>query len=103
VEAGEGHRLLPVASWYYAISAASLLERLAEPDAIFERFLAATRVPVMFACGENETRVAQWRALYEALPPDRARWLVLPGASHDYLGAESTLADAVLGFARRWG
>jgi pimeloyl-ACP methyl ester carboxylesterase len=103
VEAGEGHRLLPVASWYYAISAASLLERLAEPDAIFERFLAATRVPVMFACGENETRVAQWRALYEALPPDRARWLVLPGASHDYLGVESTLADAVLGFARRCG
>jgi pimeloyl-ACP methyl ester carboxylesterase len=103
VEAGEGRRLLPVAGWYYAISAASLLERLAEPDGIFERFLAATRGPVMFACGERETRVPYWRALYEALPPDRAHWLVLPGASHDYLGSESTLADEVLGFVRRWG
>jgi pimeloyl-ACP methyl ester carboxylesterase len=102
VEAGEGHRLLPVASWYYAISAASLLERLAEPERIFEQFLAATRVPVMFACGEKETRVPHWRALYEMLPPDRAHWLVLPGASHDYLGSESTLAGEVLGFVRRW-
>lgn len=103
VEAGEGHRLLPVGSWYYAISAASLLERLAEPDGIFEQFLAATRVPVMFACGEKETRVPQWRSLYEALPPDCAHWLVLPGASHDYTGSESTLADEVLAFVRRWG
>jgi pimeloyl-ACP methyl ester carboxylesterase len=103
VDGGEGHRLLPVASWYYAISAASLLERLAEPDGVFEQFLAATPVPVMFACGEKETRVAQWRSLYEGLPPDRAQWLVLPGASHDYLGSEATLADEVLGFVRRWG
>ena len=74
--------------WYYAISAASLLERIAEPEGVFETMLAACDVPVMFVAGEKEPRVPQWRALHDAMPTAKKEWLVLPGASHDYLGSE---------------
>jgi pimeloyl-ACP methyl ester carboxylesterase len=100
--AGEGHRLLPIDAWYYAISADSLLERLTEPDGIFARMLEATTVPVMFAAGERESRVPQWRALYDLMDTDRKHWLVLPGVSHDYTGAERELADELFGFVRTW-
>jgi pimeloyl-ACP methyl ester carboxylesterase len=99
-ERGEGHRLLPIDAWYYAISAESLLERVAEPDGIFAEMLAATTVPLMFVSGEKESRVPQWRALYDGLATDRKRWLVLAGATHDYTGAESDLAHAVFDFVR---
>jgi pimeloyl-ACP methyl ester carboxylesterase len=103
VAQGEGHRLLLTEGWYYAISAASLLERIAEPDGLFARMLAACDVPVMFAAGEEERRVPQWRALYDAMPAaDSKEWLVLAGATHDYLGSEQELTDSVLAFVRRW-
>jgi pimeloyl-ACP methyl ester carboxylesterase len=101
-EAGEGHRLLPIDAWYYAISADSLLERLEEPDGIFARMLEATSVPVMFGAGEQESRVPQWRGLHDAMDTDRKHWLVLSGVSHDYTGAEPELAGEVFGFVRRW-
>jgi pimeloyl-ACP methyl ester carboxylesterase len=100
VARGEGHRLLPIDAWYYAISAASLLERVAEREGIFAEMLAAITVPLMFAAGERESRVPQWRALYDAMPTEHKRWLVLPGATHDYTGSERDLADAVFAFVR---
>jgi pimeloyl-ACP methyl ester carboxylesterase len=103
VAQGEGHRLLPTEGWYYAISAASLLERIAEPDGLYERMLAACEVPVMFAAGEQERRVPQWRALYDGMPLGASKeWLLLRGASHDYLGSEQELTESVLAFVRRW-
>ena len=102
VASGQGHRLLPIDAWYYAISAESLLERIAEPDGIFAEMLQASTVPIMFGAGELESRVPQWRALYDAVPTDRKHWLVLPGVSHDYLGVERQLADDVFGFVRAW-
>jgi pimeloyl-ACP methyl ester carboxylesterase len=100
VARGEGHRLLPIDAWYYALSADSLLERIAEPDDVFAEMLAKTTVPVMFASGEKESRVPQWRSLYDALETDRKRWLVLPGATHDYMGSERELGRAVFEFVR---
>jgi pimeloyl-ACP methyl ester carboxylesterase len=100
VARGEGHRLLPVTGWYYAISAESLLERWEQPDDAFESLLDAARCPLMFVSGELEPRVPQWRALYERVRAPGKRWLVLSGASHDYGGSEPELTDAVLEFAR---
>jgi pimeloyl-ACP methyl ester carboxylesterase len=102
VRRGLGHALLPIDAWYYAISAASLLERVAEPDGIFEEMLKTIDVPVMFVCGEQERRVAQWRAVYDSMPTsDRNEWLVLPGVSHDYTGAETQLSQEISRFVAR--
>ena len=102
VRRGEGHRLLPIDGWYYAISADSLLERVEQPDDAFERLLAHNETPVMFVCGDTEKRLAQWRALYDGLDTEAKRWLALPGASHDYLGSEALLTGEVLRFASDW-
>lgn len=100
VDRGEGHALLPTKGWYYAISAESLLERWDEPDDAFESMLDAVACPLMFASGELEPRVPQWRALYDRVRAPGKRWLVLPGANHDYGGSEPALTAAVLEFAR---
>jgi pimeloyl-ACP methyl ester carboxylesterase len=102
VSRGLGYRLLPTAAWYYAISASSLLERLAEPDGIFQDMLETIDVPMMFACGEREKRVEQWRAVFDSMPASTHKeWVVLPGVSHDYTGAEVRLAKEVSDFVVR--
>ena len=102
VSRGLGYRLLPTEAWYYAISASSLLERLAEPDGIFQDMLETIDVPVMFACGERERRVEQWRAVFDSMPASAHKeWVVLPGVSHDYTGAEVRLAQEVSDFVVR--
>lgn len=103
VAQGEGHRLLATRTWYYAISAASLLERLEEPDDVLETMLAAAPgVPLMLACGTEEPRVPQWRALFDGLATEHKQWLELDGVGHDYGGRERELTDAVLAFARTY-
>lgn len=102
VERGEGHRLLATESWYYAISARSLLERVEQPDDAFEQLLSRNPSPIMFVCGETEKRLEQWRSLYDGLDTRRKEWLVLPGVSHDYIGAEQALTSEILRFAREW-
>lgn len=101
VASGAGHVLLPMDAWYYAISAASLVERTEEPDGIFERWLANIEVPVLFVSGAQEPRVPQWRCLFEEMPSEAKEWLVLEDVSHDYSGQERVLTEHVAGFVRR--
>lgn len=102
VARGEGHRLMPIESWYYAISAVSLLERVDQDDDAFEQLLERNAAPVMFVCGDAEARLPQWREQYDRVASDRKQWLVLSGASHDYIGAEGVLTEEILRFARHW-
>lgn len=98
VAAGRGHMLIPLPAWYCAISAASLVERLAErPD----RWLSgcnAADTPLMLVWGGAETRAAQWRALFEQLHTQHRRALEVPGAGHSYTGHEQLVAEAITTF-----
>lgn len=95
---GEGHLLIPVSSWYCAISAASLVERLHERPGRWLEGCNASDSPVLLAWGGEESRAGQWDELFGRLTaPDRRR-LELPGTGHEYDGAEQELADAIAAF-----
>lgn len=98
VRDGQGHLLLPVPTWYFAISAHSLLERLGEqPD----RWLTGcnrSAAPVLLIWGGAEARAPQWRALFERMTVRDRRCLEVPGAGHEYRGHEQTVAAAIAGF-----
>jgi hypothetical protein len=98
VAAGEGHLLIPVSSWYCAISAASLVERLHERPGRWLAGCNASDAPVLLVWGGEESRAAQWEELFGRLTaPDRRR-LELPGTGHEYDGSERELADAIAAF-----
>jgi hypothetical protein len=98
VATGEGHLLIPVSSWYCAISAASLVERLHERPGRWLAGCNGSDTPVLMAWGAEESRAAEWNALTGRLTaPDRRR-LELPGTGHEYAGAEQRLADAIAAF-----
>jgi hypothetical protein len=98
VAAGEGHLLVPVPSWYYAISAASLVERLDERPGRWLEGCNATGSPVLLVWGAEESRAAEWDALFGRLTAPVRRRLELPGTGHEYDGAEQVLADAIAAF-----
>lgn len=96
--AGDGHLLLPVPAWYFAISADSLLERLEEQPDRWLTGCNGSDSPLLLVVGGVETRVPAWRELFDRLTvPDRS-WLELPGAGHEYGGQHAALAQALLGF-----
>lgn len=95
---GEGHLLIPVPSWYYAISAASLLERLHERPGRWLDGCNGSATPVLIAWGGEETRAAQWRAVVDRLTAPERRWLELPGAGHEYDTMLDELAGAITAF-----
>ncbi|MBY3555737.1 alpha/beta fold hydrolase [Modestobacter lapidis] len=98
VASGDGHLLIPVPSWYYAISAASLVERLHERPGRWLDGCNASDVPVLLAFGGAETRAAEWRSLFAQLTAPQKVMLELPGAGHSYDGAHRPLADAIAAF-----
>lgn len=98
VQAGRGHLLIPVPTWYFAISADSLLERLRErPDRWLEG-CNASGSPLLLVWGGAETRAAEWREMFQRMTvPDR-EMLELPGAGHEYAGVQPELAAALTAF-----
>lgn len=98
VAAGEGHLLIPVTSWYCAISAASLVERLHERPGRWLEGANGSAAPVLLAWGSEESRAAQWDELSGRLTAPDTRRLELPGTGHEYDGAERELADAIAAF-----
>jgi hypothetical protein len=98
VAAGEGHLLIPVPSWYYAISAASLVERLHERPGRWLEGCNGSDAPVLLAWGGAESRAAEWAGLVDRLTAPDRRGLELPGTGHEYGGAEQALADAITAF-----
>lgn len=100
VERGRGHVLIPVPTWYYAISAASLLERSREPDEQLARHLARCRPPVLMLSGSQESRVEAWAAVMSHVTSSRSRTVVVPDVDHSYRGGEHLVAAAVFDFVR---
>lgn len=98
VAAGRGHHVIPLGSWYYGISAASLVERAAEPEDAWDRALAASAAPVLMVWGGAESRDAAWRRAFAAIATEDKRMVVVPGAEHHFVGAEQQVTDAVLAF-----
>lgn len=100
VAEGRGEQLIPLKDWYYGIAARALLERAAEPDGLWDGWMAASSAPVLLLSGEHESRGPMWDAALEALPlpaEQRAR-VVIAGAEHHYIGYERAVADAVTRF-----
>lgn len=100
VAAGRGHQLLPLSSWYYAISAASLIERAADSPDQWEKSLAALPCPVLMIWGEKESRHELWTDIaHRARKPD-LRWRSLPDCEHHFIGHEDTVTRDVTAFVR---
>lgn len=99
VAAGDGEQLHMTRTWYYAISARSLLQRAAEPQGLVQRALAASTAPVLLTWGSREGRGPSWRELAEGLAGN-VSVAVLEGAEHNYIGYEQTVSDVVLSFLK---
>jgi Alpha/beta hydrolase family len=95
VATGRGRELIPVPGWFHAISAGSLLQRLAEPPGLWEANVRLRTAPLMLAWGDAEPRHGLWDRLFAELARPGDRRLVLPGAGHYYRGYEERLAAAV--------
>jgi hypothetical protein len=95
VAAGRGRDLLPVPGWFHAISAASLVQRLAEPPGLWESWVARRTAPLLLAWGDDEPRHGLWSRLFEQLARPSDRRLVIPGAGHYYNGQERDLAAGI--------
>jgi dienelactone hydrolase len=95
VAAGRGRDLIPVPGWFHAISAASLVQRLAEPAGLWGSRVRQRTAPLLLAWGDDEPRHELWSRLFEQLAGPGDRRLVLPGAGHYYNGQERDLAAGV--------
>jgi pimeloyl-ACP methyl ester carboxylesterase len=95
VAAGRGRDLIPVPGWFHAISAASLMQRLAEPAGLWGSRVRQRTAPLLLAWGDDEPRHELWSRLFEQLAGPGDRRLVLPGAGHYYNGQERDLAAGV--------
>lgn len=98
VAEGRGRDLIPVSGWYQAISAASLVQRLEEPDGVWLESVAHATSPVLMAWGDAEPRHALWDDLFRRFARGADQRLVLAGADHYYRGQERDLAAAIADF-----
>jgi hypothetical protein len=98
VAAGRGHHLLPLPQWFFAISAASLLERMAEREDRWITGMNASHAPVLLAWGDREERGALWRELFARLTASDKVAVELSACGHSYRGREVELAEHVARF-----
>ncbi|HEX5493488.1 MAG TPA: alpha/beta fold hydrolase [Mycobacteriales bacterium] len=95
---GHGHHLIPLSSWYYAISATSLLERADDPVDRWEHTLAGLPYPALMIWGTAESRDQLWRDIAERCARPDIRTLALPGCEHHFAGFEDTVTAALTDF-----
>lgn len=100
VDRGEGWQLIPVHTWYHAVSAQSLLQRLGEEEQPLLDRLLARDLPTLVLWGGAESRGDAWRALAGALPPATTSHHEVAGADHNYLGHDAEVAQVVGSFLR---
>jgi pimeloyl-ACP methyl ester carboxylesterase len=98
ISMGRGNHLIPLRSWYYAISAESLVERVADPEDKWESELARLECPVLLLWGDSESRHELWSAIADRVQLAGLERLILPGAEHHYAGFEQQVARAIAGF-----
>lgn len=95
---GRGHEVIPLSTWYYGISADSLIERAAEEDAVWLRAMQASAAPVLLLWGGAESRDPLWRSLFDQLSVPDKQLVVVDGADHNYVGHEESVTRAVSEF-----
>jgi pimeloyl-ACP methyl ester carboxylesterase len=97
--AGQGHVLIPLPEWYFAISAASLVERADEPERIWQDWMERIDVPLLGVFGGAEVPDTEiWRAGYESSPSPIRQIVEVPDADHSYIGGEHIVATSVATF-----
>lgn len=98
IEQGRPDEIMPLPSWYWGISARSLVERASQPDSdVWISAVNALPSPVLMAWGATESRDKLWNTLSRQLtPPTDA--LGLEGSDHWYHGHEDTVAEHVARF-----
>ena len=92
---GRGRDLIPLPGWFHAISAASLVQRMEEPEGTWLSNLGHAVAPVLMAWGDAEPRHAHWDALFAGFADEGDRRLVISGARHYYRGQERELASGI--------
>jgi pimeloyl-ACP methyl ester carboxylesterase len=101
VASGQGYMLIPVPEWYFAISAASLVERADEPEGIWQDWVKKIQVPLLGVYGGAEVPDTQiWHAGYLSSESAVKKIVELPGADHSYIGSEALVAESVASFIR---
>lgn len=97
VAAGRGAELIPLPSWYWGISADSLVERAAQPSDRWITGVENDPSPVLMLWGDTEGRDDEWaRYLAGLAVPVTGGALV--GSDHWYGGFEHDIADRVRTF-----
>lgn len=102
VEEGHDHWLVPIGSWYFAISARSLLERAAEPEGVWSQLMAACPSPALFLWSDAETRDGLWQGEFDRFDAGPKRRVRLAGCDHQYHGREGAVAEAVSTFVHEF-
>lgn len=98
VSEGRGNDLLPLKTWYHAISANSLLDRVSEREGWFDNALAEIDKPTLWLHGSIEDRDPLWRRYYEDMATSRKQLSVIEGADHSYQGHERAVYDIMSNF-----
>lgn len=101
VSEGRGEQLIPLRTWYWAISARSLLERIAEPDDYFESALQRHSCPLLVIWGGQESRVEDWKRTFGSLQDRECLLYEIAGAEHHYAGFEDHAVAQMREFLRR--
>ena len=100
VATGRGHHIIPINAWYYGVSAATLLQRAAEPDGIWSTNLNTADVPLLVLWGSQESRGPMFRQLIDALDVRDKQCAELEGGEHNYIGQEVVTARHIERFIR---
>jgi pimeloyl-ACP methyl ester carboxylesterase len=94
---GRGDELLLVPGWWYAISAASLLDRRdCTPDLL--ALAPRVRCPSLFVRGDAEPVEVYPAERFAAAAGGPCEVAVLPNCDHFYVGSEAATADLVSGW-----
>lgn len=99
---GRGAQIIPLPSWYWGITADSLLERAAQPD---DRWLAGVQSdtsPLLMLWGGTEGRDPDWADYLERMSAP-ASGGALDGSDHWYGGFEHEIAERVRDFLATLG
>jgi len=95
---GRGALLIPVPHWYYGISAASLVQRVDEPDNLWTDALRSVDRPTLMLWGDQESRAQLWAHELAESGATFTRSYEVKNADHHYLGHETEVAGVVCDF-----
>lgn len=96
--AGRPDEIIPLSSWYWGISARSLIERAAQSGDLWLRRVNTLTSPVLLGWGGTESRDALWAEVFEEIAAESKTKLRLAGSDHWYHGFEGEVAAAVASF-----